>query len=158
MKPILYVTVGIPGSGKTTYCNTKLPKINHVSRDKIRFNMLEPDMEYFDMEDKVFEYWTDRIANDLKNGKNVIADATHLNTISRNKLVRALENKGVLTRDYNIIFICFDIPLSVCLKRNNTRKGRALVPERTLSNMFRNLEFPKINEFHNILEIWRVID
>ena len=41
MKSNLVVMVGPPGCGKTTFIKNQFLKGNHISRDKIRFSLLE---------------------------------------------------------------------------------------------------------------------
>ena len=41
MKSNLVVMVGPPGCGKTTFIKNQPLKGNHISRDKIRFSLLE---------------------------------------------------------------------------------------------------------------------
>lgn len=57
----IIMLVGVPGSGKSTYAQELIKELeaeNHtvayISRDKIRFNALEPNDLYFDKEKAVF--------------------------------------------------------------------------------------------------------
>ena len=47
MKSNLVVMVGPPGCGKTTFIKNQPLKGNHISRDKIRFSLLEDGETYF---------------------------------------------------------------------------------------------------------------
>ena len=131
----LYILCGLPASGKSTFAwnFTKSNDIRYVSRDEIRFSMVKENEEYFSHEKEVFRKFVGIIAQTLVDGFDVIADATHLNPPSRNKLINAID---AITRDYTITYIFIDTSLEVCLARNAKRTGRAKVPEETLKQMW----------------------
>ena len=57
----LFIMMGVPGSGKTTLAKKLVedkPNTIRVSRDDIRFSLLEKGDEYFAKEDKVFKTFT----------------------------------------------------------------------------------------------------
>lgn len=141
-KGILYISCGIPGSGKSTFLK-KVAKKNEsvISRDEIRFALLKEGEEYFSHEKEVFKYFVNIITDHINSGLNVYADATHLNYTSRKKLTDALLEAGCQPADVQAIY--FDIPLNVCLERNEKRKGtKAYVPRGVIRRMFYQLEFP----------------
>jgi len=144
MKNILYVFMGIPGSGKTTLAKKNLLGITHVSRDNIRFSLIDKKDNYFSKEKQVYKEFIRQINENIAEGKDVIADATHLNLKSRYKLFHALHIDRTKTI---IIGIYFKIPLEICLSRNDTRKGTlAYVPPHEIHNMYTRLEPPTYNE------------
>lgn len=139
----LYVMIGIPGSGKSTFA--KKLKAEIVSRDEIRFSFLKNENEpYFKYEDKVFKKFIQTIQKCLDKGNDCIADATHLNVKSRYKLLYNLNLENV-----DIIPIIMNTNLKTCLKRNEKREGLKKVPKETIINMSNNLEFP--NEYETNL-------
>lgn len=137
--PRLYIMCGIPGSGKTYLANKYLKNndIRYVSRDEIRFSMVKEDEEYFSHEREVFKKFAGTIAQTLVDGFDVIADATHLNRISRDKLIRAIDQ---YTTDYTIEYVVADAPLDLCMKRNASREGRARVPDVIMYRMAKSFE------------------
>lgn len=142
------LTIGIPGSGKSTYL--KKTKLEIISRDAIRFAILDKyhTDDYFSHEDEVWEQFVNTIVEALNDGKSVVADATHLSKGSRRKLFNAVmpRLKNREERRMIVLGLYFDVPLEVCLERNAQRTGRALVPEDQIRNMYVNLTPPDETE------------
>lgn len=146
----LYLMCGIPGSGKSTWAKAHLDKdTKYISRDEIRFSMLEDGDDYFAKEDEVYAKFCEEVSLALARYGKVIADATHLNFSSRNKLLR-----NITTIPDTISLIYMDVPLEVCLQRNEARVGRKFVPETVIRNMYASLSLPSpeegINEIYFI--------
>lgn len=146
----LYVLVGTPGSGKSTWVQ-KQNNGTVISRDVIRFALLGKDDEYFASENQVFSLYIEAIQRALDNGENVFADATHLNEASRNKLLRNLNLNNV-----QLVAVNFNVPLNVCFERNNQRSGRAKVPESAVRRMFYSKSDPMTDtkiKFNKVIDI-----
>ncbi len=126
---------GIPGSGKSTYCKDKIKENGsvRVSRDDIRFALIDDNEEYFSHENEVFREFIRIINEYLANDDvtDIYVDATHLNEKSRNKVLDRLHLKNA-----NINVINFFIDCDLAIKRNNMREGLAVVPEHVIRNMF----------------------
>lgn len=160
----LYVLCGIPGCGKSTWVKNRMaentsstdPKWAYVSRDEVRFSMITEEDDYFSKEKQVFEEFVNRICGNLNDAwtQNVIADATHLNEISRDKLINAIRRKRP-NLPLHITMVYFDIPLEVCKFRNDKREGRAHVPDEVMNKMYIQLEFPKLRKGLEAIEIVR---
>ena len=142
MERKIYMTCGIPGSGKSTYIQKQI-ELNGgywCSRDAVRFSMLKDSDEYFAKENEVFETWIKKINESIEKGdKDVYIDATHLNVAARKKVLFRLP------RQTEITYLYFDVPLEVCLERNSHREGRAYVPETAIINMYERLTKPSKN-------------
>lgn len=139
----IYLTCGVPGSGKTTWCTQKVMNEGwvHNSRDAVRFMKILDYEDYFAHEDDVFSTFVNNIQNDIDNGvENIIADATHLNSASRNKLLSKLSLK-----DYEVWYVVFLVDLDTALERNQQRTGRARVPDTVIRNMYNNFQMPEGN-------------
>lgn len=147
----MYVVIGIPGCGKSTYIQNHI-KENEiiVSRDKIRFSVLKDNDDYFSKESEVYDKFIEQIDAAIAAQKDVWVDQTSLNRKARNKLFSRLNKKPD-----EIIGIYFNIPITVALQRNAQRSGRALVPEDAIHNMLIALEKPTKKEgFTEILEVY----
>lgn len=131
--PTLYIMCGIPGSGKTYFAQNYLHANVTVSRDNIRFMMLDDNEQYFDHEAEVFNEFVKILVHHLHHFETVVADATHLNVWSRKKLTNAIDK---YITDYRIVYVVCAPSLQVCLYRNNKRTGRACVPEKIVKEMF----------------------
>ena len=143
--PRLFIMCGLPASGKSTFAQQfiKNNDIRYVSRDEIRFSMVKENEEYFSREKEVFEKFAGTIAQTLVDGFDVIADATHLNRISRDKLIRTIDQ---YTTEYTITYIVLETSLETCMKRNALREGRARVPDSVMKSMAENWEDITISE------------
>lgn len=160
----LYILCGIPGCGKSTWVKNRMtentsstdPKWEYVSRDEVRFFMVKEEDDYFSKEKQVFNEFVKRICEKLNDAwvTNVIADATHLNEVSRNKLINSIRRQRP-NKPLNITMVYFDVPVEVCKFRNAKRQGRARVPDNIIEKMNVQLEFPKLREGLNHIEIVR---
>ena len=145
----LYILCGAPGSGKSYFAENYFLKddtIYYVSRDKIRYSIIKEDDEYFSKETEVFNAFVWEIKNILDSKtipySGVVADATHLNWASRRKLLNAL---GILNGNYpniDIIVVYIRPNLNTVLARNNSRTGRAKVPEDVVRRMYNSQTSP----------------
>ena len=145
--PILYILCGPSGCGKTTWAMNFMKEhgndIRYVSRDEIRFQLVKPDEDYFSHEKEVFRRFANTIRHTLVDGFDCIADATHLNEFSRRKLTQAID---MYFKDYEIIYVSFNVNVDTCIKHNANREGRANVSETVIRNMCRDFRAPSIEE------------
>ena len=148
----LYMMVGVPGSGKSTWVTEHLNTLQAtwVSRDAVRFSMVDENEEYFSKEKEVFKEYVRRINVLLEDDYNVIADATHITAASRNKLIR-----NINVPDVSLCAVWMDVPLETCIQNNENRTGREFVPVEVIQEMYRNFEKPTFEEGFSTICIYK---
>ena len=90
---------------------------------------------------RVFAEFCRQINENLKAGKNVFADATHLNELSRRKLLNGVRGYRELEA------VVLSTVCEEAIKRNSNRKGtRSFVPESAIKRMSSQFVFPDLSE------------
>lgn len=131
----LYIISGTPASGKSTWVRQQIANGGgvHISRDSIRFSMIDSVEEYFSKETEVFEEFIRQVREAMTNGvERIFVDATHINKFSRRKTLDLLD----FSNPYEVIYIKFETPLNTCLERNAKREGLEHVPSSVIRRMF----------------------
>jgi len=144
-KPILFMLVGLPGSGKSTYAKmlqitsrNRGPNPVIVSTDEIRGELLGNDEDQSGNE-MVFETAYDRICHNLLEGLDVIFDATNINKKRRIFFLKKI-GKIPCSRVCHVVMT----PFEECLRRNAARERQ--VPEEVLKRMYMNWNPPHKHE------------
>lgn len=124
MRNILYVAIGIPGSGKSQY---KIDNVKVVQSDSIR-KSLDDGITLNNSPSVVFSVAYGMIDFYLECGHNVYFDATNVKIGDRRKLLNKFKNKCEL------IGVVFDTPVETCKLRNSKRRRK--VPEYVIDRMY----------------------
>lgn len=132
MKPKLYMLIGLPASGKSTYAETLDGVI--FSSDALRAELWGDEAMQGD-NNKLFTELHKRIKECLKNGQNAIYDATNINYKKRMAFLQELKHI-----DCEKICIFIAVPYEECLKRNKQRDR--VVPEYVIEKMYKSFNAP----------------
>ena len=136
----LNIMIGFPGSGKSNYAKKYLLINNSVylSSDDIRIELY--GFEDQTHNDVVFETMKKRTLNALRDGKDVIYDATNLSKKRRSGIISEARK---LSAQINAYLCC--TPINIILERNITRVERQL-PWDKLVQMIQSIEPPMYYE------------
>lgn len=133
----LIVTVGLPGSGKSTYL-ARLG-VNAISSDEVRRIIADNPLDQT-MNARIFAVIRYLIRQRIAAGRPAtFVDATHLTPWERKPYV-------ILARRYGCTLeaLFFDVPVEVCIARNQARDR--IVPEAAIRNMAQQMIPPSEKE------------
>ena len=136
----LYVLIGLPASGKTTFAKNEFAsdKVEILSSDEIRKELFNDETHQAN-NDIVFSTLYERAKNFLSAGVSVVIDATSINRFERKRVLSHFV-------DYDIerIAIYFNTPVKVCIERDFLRSRT--VGRDVIYKYKRKFEFPKREE------------
>ena len=137
-KPIFYMLIGLPGSGKSTwaeqYKNTPGRNIVIHSSDAIR-EEISGDVNDQSRNHMIFKILHSRVKNSLLKGIDVIYDATNINSNRRREFLKELKNIECSKQ-----CIVFATPYEKCLINNLNRDRK--VPDAVIKRMYMNWNTP----------------
>lgn len=134
----LFVLMGVPGSGKSTFAEALLDirsNIEHVSSDEIRKEFFE----YKDNHKEIFKIMHQRTLECLKNGKDVIYDSTNLERKYRLELYKKAKKQDSNTR---VITVFIHKGLERAIKQSKQRENRTDVNEVLIREMYETMQLP----------------
>ena len=151
--PKLYMLVGLPASGKSTYRRNNFYGVYCLSTD----DMIEEYAKslgktYSDVFEEYIKTATEKFEHNMKivSQKNVdvVIDRTNLTVSSRKKIIDVFPNH----EKHAIVFMCESHDLHMF--RLNSRKGKE-IPKHIFDSMSKSYEEPSVKEgFHSVrLEI-----
>jgi len=140
----LYITVGLPGSGKSTYVKNfiKDKDIEYLSSDSLRavYGKDETDQTVTSI---VFGHIKRKVDEFLKDGKNVLVDATSVNRKERSDYINTAKKYGA-----KVVAIVFKMDRQGLIERNKKRgeQGGRVVPDFVIDKMLNKFEEPSYSE------------
>ena len=144
MNNTLYIAVGLPGSGKSTYAKNfiKDKDIEYLSSDELRavYGKDETDQSVTSI---VFGHIKRKVDEFLKDGKNVLVDATSVNRRERSDYINTAKKYGA-----KVVAIVFKMDRQGLIDRNKKRgeQGGREVPTFVIDKMLAKYEEPSYIE------------
>lgn len=135
----IYIMSGIPGCGKSHYCEAhKTERTAVLHRDDFRQHLREKyntDKYFPCTESEEWREWSNFLYGAIVGAPDwdIYIDQTTITQGSLNKLLDTI-GPWVGEKDNIIVIICHTA-LPICLERNAARTGHALVPEQVIRNM-----------------------
>jgi predicted kinase len=135
----LFILVGVPGCGKSTWARRVLGGV-HVSSDEIRQELFGDEYNA-KQNQQVFERFYKEIDKFLLTGINVIADATNLNSFARTELRRIADIVGCETHLF--FFTNVEQALLRNAERDGEQHGSKRVPNEGMTLMLEKYELAR---------------
>lgn len=141
----LYLTCGLPGSGKSTWIKEHMPDALIVSSDSKRKELFG-DESFQGDNARVFAECRREVERGLAAGARVVVDATN---ILREHRAGFLDIANLLGAHTTIVY--FDVTPEVAIERNLRRERR--VPEESIRDYFERLEEPTPLEADQVIRV-----
>lgn len=152
--PKLFMMIGIPGSGKSHEADIIAKEHNAIihASDRLREELFR-DVNHVGDNGFLFNELHKRIQRDLKAGKNVVYDATNINSKKRISFLKSLKDISC-----EKIAILIMTPYEQCLKNNADRERS--IPESVIEKMYKNFQVPYYYEGFDIIQVvlWQGAD
>ena len=132
---VLHLMVGIQGSGKSTFSKSLSKKLNCkiISSDEVR--KMNPNLD----EKKVFPEVYRLCAEELKDGNDVIFDATNITPNVRNRNITNIKN---IYSDFKIHVYFINTDVELCKERvqkRNLLEGEIFIPLDVIESYSKNI-------------------
>lgn len=147
MIPTLYMMVGLPGSGKSTYAEMLAEEINGqlISSDGIRYEFYGDEMIQGEG-GRIFREVDARAKRAIESGRSAVIDATNMNAKKRAGFLRQLP------AGCRKVCIVMATPFDVCIKRDEERSRH--VGSMIIERMRAHFQMPYYNEGWDHIEIY----
>ena len=146
-KGFVVLAIGLPGSGKSSWF--KRHKITPLSSDLLRVLLFDDATEQR-FQDLIFSNLRSMLkARLIARRPTNYVDATNLSPHERNGWIKLAKDYG-----YEVQAVFFDVPVEVCLERNQRRERK--VPEDAMRRMASKLKPPAFEEGFSKITVVRV--
>ena len=133
----LVLMIGIPGSGKSTFCRKYFPEYERISLDVLHTRKRE----------------TTELKKAIALRKNCVIDNTNVSVAERAKFIEAGKRA-----EYRIVGYYMRSKIDECLKRNALRSGKMRIPDAGVIGRAAQLELPKYAEGFDELHYVTITD
>ena len=135
----IYVLVGLPASGKSTYAREVLSKEAIIySSDAIRKELFGNEACQANHK-LVFSTLYTRAKQSLADGKNIVIDATSINKFERERVLSNFKDVNAYR-----VAIYFDTPVELCYQRDEKRSRT--VGREVIDKYVERFEYPSMEE------------
>jgi predicted kinase len=128
----LYIMIGLPGAGKSSFAKRFLAHAERVSLDEIRSNRLEVRPWNSKIEETVKNTAEDMVLQFLTSGRDVVVDATNLTAFHRQRWIGLAEGLA------KVVLVVIETPVDVCIER---RAG--VIPASRIKEMYSLYQYPE---------------
>lgn len=141
MSPVAYILVGVPCSGKTTWCGHQnfdwgrtiiASTDNYIDRIAKQSNKTYNEVFHENMTDAI-DYMMGAVKFGIEKGYDIIWDQTSTTVATRARKLRNIPDH------YRKIAVVFKTPSTKVLEKRNTRPGK-IIPWEVISDMAQKLE------------------
>lgn len=133
----IYILIGAPGSGKSTWAKAQSSAIV-LSSDDIRLEQFGT-LDCQDKNKEVFQLLNYRLEYYVQYAdSNIIYDVTNISQRRRKTIFEKYKS------DLEVVAVVFDLPIDKLLENNNKREGLAVVPEHVIRRMVKDMQWPTI--------------
>lgn len=160
-QPILYMLVGLPGSGKSTYSEINLEPALQLAGDffyystdhyidamAVRMNTTYDDLPFAHYIKAAERFMNTELQRALLKKQNVIWDQTNLTVNSRRKKLARFPI------EYRKIAVVFEVPEDVLNERLVNRPGKT-IPAHVIKSMRDSYEPPTLDEGFDAIEFYQ---
>jgi hypothetical protein len=143
----LYLMVGAPASGKSTFSilDAEKKRAIRLSSDELRATIGKNEEDQT-VTGKVFDFIKAAVKYFLRGGFSVIVDATNINKKNRADYLRIATELNV-----SAVAVCFEVPVEELKKRNSERARQ--VPEWVIDRFVNSYERPTLSEGFSRIEM-----
>jgi len=137
----IFMMIGLPGSGKSTYIKENLKNLPIINKDEMRLHIFRKD---YDQANEIYISRISQYISDIlvKNNISFILDETHLKKERREKIINRYKDKA------DIVGIFINENIEKCKERRNN------FPKGIMENKIKEFEIPDKNEgFFNLINI-----
>jgi len=144
LKPNLYMLIGVPGSGKSTFVDAQDHNFVHISSDyyveKFAKKMGKTYNEVFSLTVKrATRLMMRAVRRAQENGQDIIWDQTNTTAKSRAK-------KLAMLPEYNKVAFYFKTPPADILAARLANRPGKEIPDRVMKSMIQHLKQPTLDE------------